>query len=182
MGVALKLVLALGGAERQDALLLEYADLAAIGTVADVMQLTGENRSIVTLGLNLIPNTRRVGLAMLLKESRINEKPITASFISFSLAPRINAAGPGWAVPFLAVDLLLTDDPLLAAELAQKLCQLNRERQLVEQDIFSQCTTLLDQRPALRGSAIVLAGENWHQGVVGIVASRLANGMECPRL
>ena len=179
VGVALKLVLALGGAERQDALLLEYADLAAIGTVADVMQLTGENRSIVTLGLNLIPNTRRVGLAMLLKESRINEKPITASFISFSLAPRINAAGR-MGCPFLAVDLLLTDDPLLAAELAQKLCQLNRERQLVEQDIFSQCTTLLDQRPALRGSAIVLAGENWHQGVVGIVASRLAERYGVP--
>ena len=179
VGVALKLVLALGGAERQDALLLEYADLAAIGTVADVMQLTGENRSIVTLGLNLIPTTRRVGLTMLLKESRVNEKPITASFISFSLAPRINAAGR-MGCPFLAVDLLLTDEPLLAAELAQKLCQLNRERQLVEQDIFSQCTTLLDQRPALRGSAIVLAGENWHQGVVGIVASRLAERYGVP--
>ena len=179
VGVALKLALALGGAQQQAALLAKYADLAAIGTVADVMALTGENRSIVTLGLERIPHTRRVGLAMLLRESRINEKPITASFISFSLAPRINAAGR-MGCPFLAVDLLLTDNPLLASELAQKLCQLNRERQLVEQDIFSQCTTLLDQRPALRGSAIVLAGENWHQGVVGIVASRLAERYGVP--
>lgn len=179
VGVALKVVLALGGPERQEALLAEYADLAAIGTVADVMQLTGENRTIVTLGLERVSATRRIGLAMLLQESRINEKPITASFISFSLAPRINAAGR-MGCPFLAVDLLLTDDPLLAAELARKLCQLNRERQLVEQDIFSQCTALLDRRPALRGSAIVLAGENWHQGVVGIVASRLAERYNVP--
>ena len=117
VGVAYKLLCALE--DGSDRVLREYGDLVAIGTVADVMQLTGENRFIVTLGLNLIPTTRRVGLTMLLKESRVNEKPITASFISFSLAPRINAAGR-MGCPFLAVDLLLTDDPLLAAELAQE--------------------------------------------------------------
>lgn len=179
VGVALKLVLALGGPEQQASLLDQYADLAAIGTVADVMALTEENRTIVTLGLERMARSRRTGLAMLLKESRLNEKPITASFISFSLAPRINAAGR-MGCPFLAVDLLLTEDPLLAADLAHQLCQLNRERQAVEQDIFSQCTALLDQRPSLRESAIVLAGENWHQGVVGIVASRLVERYGVP--
>lgn len=179
VGVALKLVLALGGPDRQDALLAQYADLAAIGTVADVMALTGENRAIVTMGLAKMAVTQRVGLSMLLKESRLNEKPITASFISFSIAPRINAAGR-MGCPFLAVELLLTEDPLLAADLAHQLCQLNRDRQAVEQDIFSQCVTLLDQRPALCESAIVLAGENWHQGVVGIVAARLVERYGVP--
>ncbi len=179
VGVALKLVLALGGPEQQAALLTQYADLAAIGTVADVMSLTGENRTIVTLGLERMAVTQRMGLAMLLKECRLNEKPITASFISFSIAPRINAAGR-MGCPFLAVDLLLTEDALLAADLAHQLCQLNRERQAVEQDIFSQCTALLNQRPSLRESTIVLAGENWHQGVVGIVASRLVERYGVP--
>lgn len=179
VGVALKVVLALGGPEEQDRLLDQYTDLAAVGTVADVMELTGENRTIVTMGLERLSHTRRVGLAMLLQESRLNEKPINASFISFTIAPRINAAGR-MGCPELAVELLLTEDPRLAADLAHQLCQLNRERQAVEQDIFSQCTALLDQRPSLRDSAIVLAGENWHQGVVGIVASRLVERYGVP--
>lgn len=179
VGVALKVVLALGGPAEQNRLLDQYADLAAVGTVADVMELTGENRAIVTLGLAQLAHTHRVGLAMLLRESRLNEKPITASFISFSIAPRINAAGR-MGCPTLAVELLLTQDPRLAADLAHQLCQLNRERQAVEQDIFSQCIALLDQRPALRDSAIVLAGEHWHQGVVGIVASRLVERYGVP--
>ena len=179
VGVALKLVLALGGPAEQAQLLDRYADLTAVGTVADVMELTGENRTIVTMGLERLANTQRVGLAMLLRETRLNEKPITASFISFSIAPRINAAGR-MGCPALAVELLLTEDPRLAADLAHQLCQLNRERQAVEQDIFSQCTALLDQRPSLRDSAIVLAGENWHQGVVGIVASRLVERYGVP--
>ena len=179
VGVALKLVLALGGPAEREALLDRYTDLAAVGTVADVMELTGENRTIVALGLRRLNELRRVGFAMLLQEARLGEKAVTASFISFSIAPRINAAGR-MGCPALAVELLLTEDPELAAALARQLCQLNRERQLVEQDIFSQCTALLDARPSLRDSAIILSGENWHQGVVGIVASRLAERYGVP--
>ena len=97
----------------------------------------------------------------------------------FHRPPRINAAGR-MGCPTLAVELLLTQDPPAGRDLAHQLCQLNRERQAVEQDIFSQCIALLDQRPALRDSAIVLAGEHWHQGVVGIVASRLVERYGVP--
>lgn len=179
VGVTLKLVLAMGGPEQEEALLDRYADLAAVGTVADVMELTGENRAIVALGIQRLNELRRVGFAMLLQEARLGEKPVTASFISFSIAPRINAAGR-MGCPALAVELLLTEDPEQATVLARQLCQLNRERQMVEQDIFSQCTALLDARPSLRDSAIILSGENWHQGVVGIVASRLVERYGVP--
>lgn len=176
VGVALKVAMALTG--RKDTF-DRYVDLAAIGTVADVMELTGENRAIVTMGLKALRQTQRVGLAMLLHEAGMDNKPLTATSISFSLAPRINAAGR-MGCPELAVRLLLTQRPEEAARYAQELCNLNRERQMVEQEIFNQCTSLLEQRPSLREHAIVLAGENWHQGVIGIVASRLVEQYHLP--
>ena len=176
VGVALKVAMALTG--REDTF-DRYVDLAAIGTVADVMELTGENRAIVTMGLQVLQHTQRVGLAMLLHEAGMDNKPLTSTSISFSLAPRINAAGR-MGRPELAVRLLLTQRPEEAARYAQELCNLNRERQMVEQEIFNQCTSLLEQRPSLREHAIVLAGENWHQGVIGIVASRLVEQYHLP--
>ena len=179
VGVALKLALALTAPEGRPAVLKSYADLAAIGTVADVMLLTGENRAIVTMGLSVLRRTRRPGLAALLREAGLAEKPVTSMSIGYTLAPRINASGRMGKAK-VAAELLLTEDPLRASELAKELCSLNRERQAIEADIFAQCTALADAVPAGERSALVLAGEGWHQGVVGIVASRLAERYSCP--
>lgn len=179
VGVALKLVLALGGQARQRQLLWEYADLAAIGTVADVMALTGENRAIVRMGLARLQHTERKGLAALLQEAGMEGKPLISSTISYSLAPRLNAAGR-MGCPDLAVRLLLTEDAAEAAVLAQELCSLNRERQAIELDIFNHCIAQLEQRTTPPDGAIILSGEHWHQGVVGIVASRLVERYQLP--
>lgn len=179
VGVALKLVLALAGPEGRDRVLDDYLDLAAVGTVADVMKLTDENRFLVRRGLELLSHTRRPGLAALLREAGAEGKPITAVTIGYGLAPRINAAGRMEQAE-VALELLLTPSPERGMELAARLCELNRERQAIELAIYEQCVSLLDRQPQLAGPSIVLAGEGWHQGVVGIVASRLAEKYACP--
>lgn len=179
VGVALKLVLALGGESRADALFNRYCSLAAIGTIADVMLMEGENRVIVSRGLEALPHTDFVGVHALLKEAGLLGKPITSIQIGFVLAPRINAAGRMGAAD-LAADLLETDDPARAEELARELCGLNRERQAVEQAICSDAISQIERLPEESRSALVLASENWHQGVVGIVASRLSEKYSCP--
>ena len=179
VGVALKLVLALGGPARRDELLERYADLAAIGTVADVMSLTGENRTIVRLGLEALRRTGRPGLRALLHEAGLDERPLTATAIGYTLAPRINASGR-MGCASLAGELLLTDDPARGEELSRALCDLNRERQAIEAEIYTECQAMAEALPQPQRHALVLAGEQWHQGVVGIVASRLAEQFGCP--
>ncbi len=179
VGVALKLVLALGREEERPALLACYADLAAIGTVADVMRLTGENRAIVRLGLNALTKTRRPGLRALLEEAGLGGKPLLSSSIGYTLAPRINASGRmGCAT--LAAELLLTEDSARGEVLAKELCALNRERQAIELGIFDECLVMAEGAPEHERAALVLASEHWHQGVTGIVASRLAERFSCP--
>ena len=179
VGVALKLVLALGGESREDALFARYCTLAAIGTIADVMRMEGENRTIVSCGLEALPHTDFVGVHALLKEAGLLGRPITSIQIGFVLSPRINAAGRMGAAD-LAADLLECADPARAEEMARELCELNRRRQEVEQAI---CADAVAQIESLRGeerSALVLASDRWHQGVVGIVASRLSEKYSCP--
>ncbi len=178
-GVALKLVLALGGPEREEALFSRYCTLAAIGTVADVMEMTGENRTIVSRGLESIQRSDFVGLHALLREAGLTDKEITSVQIGFVLAPRINAAGRMGEAD-KAADLLLCDDPARAGELARELCELNRERQTVEQEIYAQALEMIETLPPQERSALVLADHSWHQGVVGIVASRLSEKFACP--
>ena len=176
VGVALKLALALTPPETRQEVLLTYADLATIGTIADVVQLTEENRTIVQLGLEQLAHCTRPGLAMLLKEAGLDGKPLNASSIGYSLAPRINASGR-MGCASLAAELLLTDDPLRGQSLAHALCELNRERQAIELEIFQQCLSQLGEHAY---HSIVLADSAWHQGVVGIVASRLSEKYGCP--
>ena len=178
VGVALKLVLALGE-QREEALFARYCTLAAIGTVADVMQMSGENRTIVHRGLEAIGNTDFLGLKALLRETGLTDRAVTTTQIGFVLSPRINAAGRMGEAE-LAADLLLTGDPERAEELARQLCELNRERQLVEQEIFAQAVEQIPALPPDERSALVLSSEVWHQGVVGIVASRLSEKYSCP--
>lgn len=178
VGVALKLVLALGE-QREEALFARYCTLAAIGTVADVMQMTDENRTIVHRGLESIGSSDFLGLQALLRETGLADREISSVQIGFVLAPRINAAGRMGEAE-LAADLLLTDDPVLAERMARELCGLNRERQAVEQEIFAQAVEQIEFLPERERSALVLSSEVWHQGVVGIVASRLSEKYSCP--
>ena len=175
VGVAFKLAAALSG--DQKAVLEEYADMVCLGTVADVMPLQGENRVFTARGLQMLAHTKRPGIAALMKETGCAPESITATSIGFMLAPRINAAGRMGQVD-LALELFLTEDPVQAQELARQLCDLNRQRQNIESEIYQQALAMLPsgQPP----EAIVLADEHWHQGVVGIVASRIAEEFACP--
>ncbi len=178
-GVALKLVLALGGTDREEALFARYCTLAAIGTVADVMQMSGENRTIVSRGLESIDHSDFIGLHALLQEAGLADKAISSVQIGFVLSPRINAAGRMGAAD-MAADLLLCSDPQQAASLARQLCALNRERQNVEQEIYAEALDMIERMPTEQRSALVLSSDQWHQGVVGIVASRLSEKYSCP--
>ena len=178
-GVALKLVLALGGVDRAEELLTRYSPLAAVGTVADVMRMSGENRTIVARGLAHIADNDFIGLQALLQETGLDQKEITSVQIGYVLAPRINAAGRMGEAD-RAAELMLCKDPVLARELARELCQLNRQRQTVEQEIYAQAIAMIEEMPAEERNALVLADSGWHQGVVGIVASRLSEKYACP--
>ena len=178
-GVALKLALALGGPDREEALFSRYCTLAAIGTVADVMQMSGENRTIVSRGLAAIEHSDFIGLHALLKEAGLAGREITSVQIGFVLAPRINAAGRMGAAD-KAAELLLCTDPAEAERMARDLCALNRERQNVEQTIYSQAEEMIARLPERDRSALVLESSRWHQGVVGIVASRLSEKYSRP--
>ena len=175
VGVAFKLACAIGGDTAS--LLREYCDFLCLGTVADVMPLTGENRTMVAEGLKSLENPKRVGLAALMAECGVGHGRITAGTIGYTLAPRINAAGRMGQVD-VATELFLTADAQRAVELAAELCRMNRKRQEIEAGIYREAVGMLPGGG--RPDAIVLASENWHQGVVGIVASRLAEEYNCP--
>ena len=175
VGVAFKLLCAVeGGAE---SLLERYADLIAAGTVADVMPLTGENRYIVRRGLEQLDKRPRPGVAALLDECGGSAKRMNATTVGFTIAPRINAAGRLGNAE-LAARLLLSRSLAEAAPLAQELCRMNRERQELEHEIWEQAHELLRRNPP--DGPIVLASEGWHQGVIGIAASRLAEEFALP--
>ena len=175
VGVAFKLAAALCGS--QEEVLQDYADMVCLGTVADVMPMQGENRVFVSRGLKHLQHTRRPGIAALMKESGCDPLSVSASSIGFILAPRINAAGRMGKIE-LAIELFLTKDAERAGYLARALCELNKQRQAVEAEIYDEALAML--RGQSNPEAIVLAGETWHQGVVGIVASRIADEYSCP--
>ena len=177
VGVALKVAMAVCGDAQREEVFDRCCDLAAIGTVADVMPMTGENRLLVRAGLNYLNPARRLGLGQLIRSAGLEDKAVTAVTVGYTLAPRINASGRMGRAR-VALELLLTRDPARAEELAEELCSLNRERQGIEGDIFNQCSEQLEREP--QNGVIVLADQNWHQGVVGIVASRLAEKFACP--
>ena len=135
-------------------MLRNFADMVCLGTVADVMPLQGENRVFVARGLEIMKNNPRPGIAALMQESGCARETVSASAIGFMLAPRINAAGRMGKID-LAVELFLTDDPQRAETLAQQLCELNRQRQAVESEIYTQAVSMLPEGKA--PDAIVLA-------------------------
>lgn len=175
VGVAFKLAAAISG--DQASVLRDYCDLVCLGTIADVMNLVGENRVFVSRGLDALQNPKRVGLSALIRECGCDSQPVNAGTVGYILAPRINAAGRMGQVN-IALDLFLTDDPALAEELSRQLCSLNRQRQSVEASIYRDAVAMLP--PSGKPDAIVLSKRDWHQGVVGIVASRLSEEYCCP--
>ena len=171
-GVAFKLCAALEGCDPAE-LLEMYGELAALGTVADVMPLVGENRTIVREGLSLLQDTMRPGLHALLESAGCGGKPVTADTVSYSLAPRLNAAGR-MDNAAVALKLLLCGDEDQATGIAERLAEINTERQQTEQQVFAAALQALEADPArTRDRVLVVSGEDWHPGVIGIVASRL---------
>lgn len=171
VGVAFKFICALEGGDCGPRLLAQYGDLVALGTVADMMPLTGENRTMVCQGLRMMNTTARPGISALLTEAGLKAGALTAQTISFGLAPRLNAAGRmGSSV--LALELLCQDDPARAAFLASQLGNLNRLRQSTENRIMEAAIKRLENSGYTAGP-IVLESEGWHKGVIGIVAARL---------
>lgn len=180
VGVAFKLACALYG--DTDDILYRYADLAAIGTIADIMPLSGENRAIVKAGIKLINEYPRPGIAALLKAAGADSKEITSTDIAFTVCPRINATGRIEHAA-KAVELLVASDAEKASFIAEQLNINNTHRQEIEQDIFDDAVKQLSEDPSLsKQRIIVVSGEGYHQGVVGIVASRLCEKYEKPAI
>lgn len=175
VGVAFKLVLALAvrlGLNTTQCF-DKYIDIAAIGTIADVVSLTGENRIIVSKGLAALQNPTRPGIRALLEVSGALSKPVTTATVGFAIAPRLNAAGR-ISNATSSVELLLEKDYTKALEIAHMLDEENKRRQEMEKHIFEEALEMISSDVNFeKKKVIVLANENWHQGVIGIVASRI---------
>lgn len=149
---------------------LKYLDIVCIGTISDIVPLVDENRVIAKLGLMLVKCTKNVGLKELIQES--GYKTIDSGMVSFGIAPRINACGR-MGKQEEALELFLTDNPEKAKTITKRLNEYNTQRQETEKQIFEQAISELEKENLEEKNSIVLAGENWHHGVIGIVASRI---------
>jgi single-stranded-DNA-specific exonuclease len=178
-GVVRKLGEALLGPDH--AALRSHLDLVALATIADVVPLVDENRALAAAGLRALACTRRPGLQALMRTARVDPAVVDSSSVGFRLAPRINAAGR-LCRPDIALDLILTEDAEQARALALELEDLNRERQAVEERILREATDLVESLPERerRRRGYVLWREGWHEGVIGIVASRLVERFSRP--
>ncbi len=178
-GVALKLICALEDGD-YDTVLEQFCDLAAIGTIGDVVPLIGENRIIVSRGLELIANTENLGLSALIEACGLDINNLTATSIAFGISPRINAAGR-FSSADDAVELLLCEDNDEAVEKAAKLCTFNTSRKASENKVMQEVLDSIEADPKLsHGRMLVVYGSGWNPGVIGIVASRLVTRFEKP--
>jgi single-stranded-DNA-specific exonuclease len=178
-GVVYKLGQALLGPDSE--VLRRHLDLVALATIADVVPLVGENRSLVIAGLRTLARTQKPGLRALLKAAHVDPAAVDAGKVGFRLGPRINAAGR-LGHPRAALELLLTEDADEARRLADRLEELNRDRQAVEERIVRAAIAQVEEWPEAkrRRPAYVVWGEDWHEGVIGIVASRLVERYHRP--
>lgn len=198
VGVVFKLVSAYEevttGKTRKEAALKifnQYADLVAIGTIADVMPITDENRIIVSYGLNMIENSQRPGIMALIeassnKETQRNDRnkkrsKITSGFVGYTLAPRINAAGRIKSAT-MAVELFLAENAEIARTIAEDLCRANKERQAEENRIMDEAYAKIQNIDIDKYPVLVLDSDNWHHGVIGIVASRITEKYSRPSI
>jgi single-stranded-DNA-specific exonuclease len=173
VGVAFKLAQALLGDRMTEGLLQSYLKVVAIGTVADVVPLLGENRVIARFGLEALRQPTQSGLTALIELAGLADEEISAGDVGFRLAPRLNAAGRMENAQDV-IDLFTLSDATRTREIAERLDRLNRERQRVEEEILSEIVAQVEGRADLREQyTLVLAGEGWHRGVIGIVAQRV---------
>ena len=183
VGVAFKLVMAIEGEYADvDSLLENFSDIATLGTIGDIVPLVGENRTLVKNGLRHIQNSDRIGINAMKQESGIAEKEINSSNVAFTLVPRINAGGRLGSSE-KSVNLLLTEDEDEAVTIADKLGMDNRERQSIEKEILASIDEEVRRTPNIVNEKIlVFAGKGWHQGVVGIAASRIKDIYDKPTI
>ncbi len=178
VGVAFNLIRALqtelgGLASGQEKWLL---DLVAIGTISDLMPLVGENRVYAYYGLKVLPKTRRKGLRQLFAKTGVDLNRLSGSTIGFTVGPRFNAAGRMKSAD-MALDVLTADDATAAAKAVDQLEYLNQKRRLIQQEIYKQAT---EQATASDDPVLILRGQNWHEGIVGIVASNIQEQFQKP--
>ncbi|MBQ7645895.1 MAG: single-stranded-DNA-specific exonuclease RecJ [Clostridia bacterium] len=183
VGVVFKLICAMEGEGGAKKILEEYGDIVAIGTIADVMPIIDENRYIAEVGLRILKNTSNLGLLSLMEKAGVikpgkKSKKITSTVVGYIIAPRINAAGRITSANE-AVDLLLADSEDKANAIAENLCEINRQRQITETEIFTQAVSMID---AKNNKVLVLSSDGWHQGVIGVVASRITEKFSLPSI
>ncbi|MCC8132011.1 MAG: single-stranded-DNA-specific exonuclease RecJ [Ruminococcus sp.] len=180
VGVALKLLCALEE-DGSDFIVEQYADICAIGTIADIVPLVSENRTIVNMGLSQLKYTEREGLVSLIEQSGINPDTLNSSSVAYFLAPRINAAGR-FGSPITALDTLVTEGNEAVGN-AHKLSTLNDQRKQCEAEIIAEIGKYISENPDIvHDRVIILSGKGWHHGVIGIVAARLLERYERPVL
>ena len=172
VGVAFKLVCALEN-DNGWGVMEQYADLICIGTVADIVPLTGENRVLVRQGLSIISETANMGLRCLLEETGLADKRLTADMVAFGIAPKLNSAARLGSA-YQVTELLTTEDEERAKELAADLCEQNRRRQALEQEIAAEVDKMITERAEIfNDRVVVIDGEGWYYGVIGIVCSKV---------
>lgn len=187
VGVAFKVVCAIEGDNADDAFIDNYADLVSLGTIADVMPLADENRQIVARGLACMSSGSNKGIsslidAALFEKNKSPEKKVTASTVGFLIAPRLNAAGRIGNVE-KAVELLVADDYGKCAKISRELCEKNRERQQIENRIYTEAVEIIESSHDFENDKIiVVCSDGWHHGVVGIVASRITEKYGIPSI
>ena len=173
VGIAFKLLMALeDGAGDVEDLLEAYSDLAATGTIGDIVPLTGENRTLIRAGLERLSQSDRPGVQALLENAGIAGKALTSTNVAFALVPRINATGRMGA-PERAVRLLISGYEEEAEVLSEEICADNEERRRVEAEIAEAAFADIEAKGYMKDRVVVVDGENWHHGVIGIVASRV---------
>ena len=178
--VAFKLVCVMADKEPEQ-LLHRYGDLLAVAIIGDVMPLVNENRSIVKYGIGLMKNKPRTGISAVINNAGIDRNALCASKISFGIVPRINTAGR-MSSAYKALELLRSDDMITALKIAGELEDLNALRQKTEKDILAQAVVQIEQNGYAHNRVIVVCGDNWHVGVIGIVASRLCEKYAKPAI
>ena len=182
VGVAFKLVQALLGDRLTERVLQSYLKVVAIGTIADVVPLLGENRNIARFGMDGFRRPSQAGLQALLEVAGLGGREISAGEVAFRLAPRLNSAGRMEHAQKV-IDLLTSSDLLRTREIAGQLDELNRERQRVEDEMLREIAKIMERHPEKRERySLVLAGDGWHRGVIGIVAQRVVERYHRPTL
>lgn len=181
VGVAFKLACAIEGFD-EDEILEEYGELVAMGTIGDVVSLTGENRIMVRRGIKYINEHPGIGVAALISAAGLEGKPVTSSSVAYTLCPRINAAGRMGSAD-KALELLLCDDPEIAADLATEITSMNSKRQVSENEIYRSALAMIQSDESLANEKIIVVdGEDWHPGVIGIVAAKLTERFGRPAI